>query len=315
MVAYLDLIILENLCMNYIMIYTTGRLLGRKIVKSRILIASIIGSIYVFSLYINAPKVILNASKILMAALIVRIGFSSKRIRVLIKEVIVFFMVSFMYSGCALGFIHMFKPKTIYIVNGTIIGGEYIFELVLISAIISFLVIKGSTKILKLKQKITKEDMLCIINIYNKKKSIRINALLDTGNLLTEQATGRPVVIVEKSFAKDLFESAYFEKIESLIEGGEFECSDVDDANVKIIPYMSVGNSNGIMIAYKVDKIKVEYQEKKYEITDVLIGFYNDALTKNGKYSALIGLQILERSIVTDEYNTDVKGKGKYSIC
>ena len=78
---------------------------------------------------------------------------------------------------------------------------------------------------------------------------------------------------------------------------------------------MSVGNSNGIMIAYKVDKIKVEYQDKKYEITDVLIGFYNDALTKNGKYSALIGLQILERSIVTDEYNTDVKGKGKYSIC
>ena len=315
MVAYLDLIILENLCMNFIMIYTTGRLLGRKIVKSRIFIASIIGSIYVFSLYIGMPKVLLNASKVLMAVVLVRVGFSAKKIQVLIKEVIVFFLVSFMYSGCALGFIHMFKPRTIYIVNGTIIGGEYIFELLLISAIISFLVIKVSAKILRLKQKITKEDMLCTISIYNKEKSIRINALLDTGNLLTEQVTGRPVVIVEKNVAKALFESAYFEKIESLIEGGEFECNDIDDANIKIIPYMSVGNRNGIIIAYKVDKIEVEYQEKKYEITDVLIGFYNEALTKNGKYSALIGLQILERSIVTDEYNTDVKGKGKYSIC
>lgn len=301
--------------MNYIMIYTTGKLLGRKIVKSKIFIASIIGSIYVFSLYINVPKIVLNISKILMALLIVKIGFSAKNMKVLLKEVIVFFLVSFMYSGCALGFIHMFKPKIVYIVNGTIIGGEYIFELVLISAVISFLVIKIGAKILKLKQKITKEDMLCVINIYNKQKCVRSNALLDTGNLLTEQATGRPVVIVEKNVAKDLFESAYFEKIESLIEGGEFECNNVDDANIKIIPYMSVGNSNGIMIAYKIDKIKVEYQEKKYEITDVLIGFYNDALTKNGKYSALIGLQLLERSIVTDEYNTDVKGKGKYSIC
>ena len=42
---------------------------------------------------------------------------------------------------------------------------------------------------------------------------------------------------------------------------------------------------------------------------------FNDTLTKNNKYSALIGLQILERSKIKNEYNTDIKNKGQYSVC
>ena len=38
-------------------------------------------------------------------------------------------------------------------------------------------------------------------------------------------------------------------------------------------------------------------------------------LTKNNKYSALIGLQILERSTAENEFNTTFENKGKYSIC
>lgn len=315
MVAYLDLIMLENLCMNFLILFTTGKLLNRTMKKSRVFVASIIGVVYVFSLYFNFTAWFLNISKLLMALCLVKIGFDSKKITSILKEGIVFLMVSFIYSGCALAFIYFVKPKVIYIVNGIIIGGEYIFELVIISAIISYLLIKISMKLIKLKQKLTKNDMLCRIQIFNGKNIVKLNALLDTGNLLTDPISKSPVVIVDKNRVQNLFTAEYFSRIEALMGGDGLDYKNVCDTRLKIIPYTSVGNSNGIMVAYKVDKVKVEYHGELSEINDVLIGFYNDALSRNNKYSALIGLQILERSKVKNEHNTDFKGKGKYSIC
>ena len=315
MVAYLDLIILENICMNYLILYTTGKLLNRNIKKLRILIASVIGALYVFSLYIDLPNYIVNISKILVALLLVRIGYNSNKAKKIMKETVVFLMVSFVYSGCALGFIHFIKPKVIYIVNGIIIGGEYIFELVLISALVSFLIIKASMKLIKLKQKLNKTDMLCKIELKLRNNSIKINALLDTGNLLTDPISKNPVIIVEKEKLSSLIPQNEIDRIENLLGGDEKLQRDTLNARIRIIPYISVGNKNGIMIAYKVDCVKVEYQDEINELENVLIGIYNDTLTKNNKYSALIGLQILERSKVKNEYNTDIKNKGKYSIC
>lgn len=315
MVAYLDLIILENLCMNYLVLYTTGKLLNRNIKKLRLFLASIVGALYVFSLYINVPNYVLNISKVLIALLLVKIGFNSSKIKNIIKEAIVLFMVTFVYSGCALGFLHFMKPKVIYIVNGMVIGGEYIFELLLISACISFALIKVSMKLIKLKQKLTKSDMICEIEIKLDDRSVKMKALLDTGNLLTDPITKTPVVIVEKRKVIDLISKEELWKIDSLLGGdGNFQ-NELYSTRVKAIPYVSVGNKNGIMIAYKVDSIKVEYQDEINELNNVLIGIYNDTLTKNNKYSALIGLQILERSKVKNESNTDIKNESKYSIC
>ena len=58
MVAYLDLIFLENTVMNYLILYTSGKLLNRKIKKSRLLLASGIGALYVLSLCIKIPNLL-----------------------------------------------------------------------------------------------------------------------------------------------------------------------------------------------------------------------------------------------------------------
>jgi stage II sporulation protein GA (sporulation sigma-E factor processing peptidase) len=170
-------------------------------------------------------------------------------------------------------------------------------------------------KLIKLKQKLTKSDMICQIEIQLGNKNVKINALLDTGNLLTDPITKSPVVVVEKNKIANLIPKNEFKKIESLMGGDENFNNEIYSANIKIIPYVSVGNKNGIMVAYKVDNIKVEYQDEINELNNVLIGIYNDTLTKNNKYSALIGLQMLERSKIKNESNTDIKKQSKYSIC
>lgn len=315
MVAYLDLIVLENLCMNYLILYTTGKLLNRDIRKMRIFVGSLIGALYVFSLYVNVSAFLLNVSKVVMAFVLVKIGFNSKSVKCVLKEAVVFFMISFVFSGCALGFVYFMKPKVIYIVNGVIIGGEYIFELLMISAVVSFLLIKASMRLIKLKQKLSKADMICKIEIGLDGRSVVMNALLDTGNLLTDPISKEAVIIVERKKLVSLIPQGEFYKIDHLLGGDDFLESDSYNARLRAIPYVSVGNKNGIMIAYKVDFVKVEYQDEINEIDDVLIGIYDDTLTKNNKYSALIGLQVLERSKVKNEYNTNFKNKSKYSVC
>ena len=69
MIAYLDLIIIENFIMNFLMLYTTGKILCRTLCRWKISVASIIGVLYTFSLYINLPTIIINVSKVFMAAI------------------------------------------------------------------------------------------------------------------------------------------------------------------------------------------------------------------------------------------------------
>ncbi len=313
MTAYLDLIILENLIMNLIILYTTGTLLNKKINKKRLLLSSIIGTIYVFSLCFKLSNIVLNVSKFIMGLVLVKICFKSRSYRALIKETAIYFFSSFIYAGCALGFLHIVKPKVVYIVNGIIIGGEYIFEIVGLSAIVCFILIKVCMKLIKLKYYLNKKNMIVNMELYNNNKSIKIKTFIDTGNLLTDPISHDPVIIVYKEKVRALFDNKVLERIDSLI-GGDL-INEGNNYGLRAIPFSSVGENNGIIIACRIDKIKLEYQDEINEINNVLIGFYNEALSKNDKYSALIGLQLLEGRKESNEHFSKNKSKGKYSVC
>ena len=60
MIVYIDIIIIENLVMNYIILYATGIISKNKIYYFRILIASLIGAIYSISQYISNLNIYSN---------------------------------------------------------------------------------------------------------------------------------------------------------------------------------------------------------------------------------------------------------------
>ena len=315
MVAYLDLIILENVCMNYLILYTTGKILMRKLSKWRLIIGSVLGALYVFSMYINFPTYLENIFKIAMAFVLVKIAFNSNKIKKVFKEVIVLFFVTFAYAGCALAFVHMVKPKVIYIVNGVIIGGEYIFEIILVSGFVSVALITACTKLIKLKQKYSSNDTICKVCISKGDNHVNVKALLDTGNLLTDPISKSPVIVSQLDKIEPIIPSESLIEIMYMMGGDVQKKQSAHDANIKVIPYKSVGNNDGIMIAYKVDCVKVEYQDEVYEIRNAIVGFCKDTLNKNNKYSALIGLKMLEEGKVDYESNSDIKKSSECGIC
>ena len=53
MTVYLDVVLLENLCMNYIILFATGYLMKIKMKQLRLIVSSILGGIYAVIAYLE----------------------------------------------------------------------------------------------------------------------------------------------------------------------------------------------------------------------------------------------------------------------
>ena len=69
---------------------------------------------------------------------------------------------------------------------------------------------------------------------------------------------------------------------------------------------MSLGKENGMLVGIRLDKIKIETEDIDIQKENVIAGIYEKRLTKDNKYNALIGLNLLEGDS-EDEFATSVK--------
>ena len=102
-----------------------------------------------------------------------------------------------------------------------------------------------------------------------------------------------PVIVVEKKALYGIVHQELLDNLENIISGEDINI-DKYASKIRIIPFTSLGKENGILIGIKSDNIKVYHDDKETYIENVIIGIYNGNLSKNNKYKALIGLEILE---------------------
>ena len=82
MTIYIDVIILENLIMNYIILYATGIIVKAKINYIRIFFASLIGAIYAATEYCSNITIYSNVIlKLILSIIIIYIAFYPQNIK------------------------------------------------------------------------------------------------------------------------------------------------------------------------------------------------------------------------------------------
>ena len=120
---YVDIVLLENLCMNYIILFGTAYIIKIKVRHLRILLASLIGAIYAVLAYAGIFPIYANLiTKIILSICMTYIAFNPKKLKGLIKELIVFYLVSFALGGCAFALLYIVRPQDIFMRNGVYIG-------------------------------------------------------------------------------------------------------------------------------------------------------------------------------------------------
>lgn len=295
MTIYIDIVLIENLIMNYIILLATGIILKNKIKHMKMMLASLLGAIYVVVAYVSPMKIYANVIlKLLLSIIIVYIAFNPQNVKQLLKYIVIFYMTSFVFGGAAFALIYIVKPQEILMKNGLFLG-TYTFKTIILGTIIAFIVIITAFSIVK--SKISKKDMYCEIEIELNEKKIRTKAMIDTGNMLKEPITNTPVAVVEHTLLYECIPKEILNNLESII-GGDFENVPDEIKNeyilkLKLIPFSSLGKQNGMLIGVKPKYLKIIKDEQENIKENVIIGIYNKSLTRRGEYGALIGIELL----------------------
>lgn len=143
--------------------------------------------------------------------------------------------------------------------------------------------------------------MHCNIRVNINSKYAYVNAIIDTGNFLREPITKMPVIVVEKSVLTNIIPGYILNNLDEIINGKDIDLGEYT-SKVRIIPFTSLGKENGILLGLKADNVLVELEENNISIQNVIIGIYSAALSKGGKYKALVGLDLLdERENISEE--------------
>lgn len=277
--------------MNFIILYATTIILKIKPKIIRMNLSSAIGSIYAIITYTNQLSIYTSIiSKIILAIVMVYVAFNPHNMKSMWKQVLIFYLTSFVFGGVALYLIYFIKPQEIFIKNGIFVGG-YVLKVVFLGAIMAFIVIKISIKIIK--TKINAKDMYCKIRIKLNGKEIATNAMIDTGNLAKEPITNTPVVIVESSLLENIVPLNILNNIDNILIG---QLDNIDEeyiSKLRCIPFSSLGKQSGMLLGIKADEIIVEKEDDIKVSKNVIIGIYDKSLTKRGEYRALVGLELI----------------------
>ncbi len=301
MKIYLDIVLLENFIMNYIILFSTAIISKSKVNYWKIGIASLVAGLYSILNYLwNLGNLQSLLVKFLISVMIVLIGFESRKPKVIFKQLILFYLVSFTFGGISFMLLFLINPANVVFENGLLVG-TYPVKVTIISGIIGVIVIAVVSYLIK--DRMRTKSMLCDLEIFYKGNYQKLKTMIDTGNLLKEPISQTDVIIVEKNSLRTLISDDILDHLDDIMQGkwlGSRE--DIYDYKLKVIPFSSLGNENGLLIGFKPDYIKI-FDEEECTRDDVMIGIYNGKLCKSNLYTSLIGLDILNSRKTLKEEN------------
>jgi len=303
MYIVLEYLLLENFIINYFTIYLTKILVRTDTKAIRVIIASIIASLY--SLVFFYPSLIFLTkplAKIILSMIIIRISFSYSNLKLYVKEILGFYLVSFIFAGATIG-IYFSSNNLTNLLNKQInVFGGFPVKVLIIGILGS--VIIGKVLFQYYNARIIKENFIGDITIILNEQEIKLKALLDTGNSLIDPFTNNKVLVVEYSRLKNHLPDLIGALI---IANEEFNYKEVEELlnklqseiNLNMIPFKSIGKS-GILFSFKPDYIIIDYMGKKSKRNDIIVGIYPGSLSKEMGYSGLLHYELINGGVVNE---------------
>lgn len=291
MEIYLDMLILENFIMNYIILFVTNKFSKANTNALRISISALIGALYAIIVFFPNLKLFYTLIfKICLSFVLIIIAFYPKNLKDLLKELAIFYMVSFAFGGAAFGLFY-FSNFGVVISNGIFYISNFPIKILVISTILAYLIIKYSLTYIQ--KRIHKEDIIIAFDVSYKEITINLNGIIDTANTLFDPLTKNPVIVVEYYAIKEILPQQLRYIFENYKENDLNEVLQIVSdtewiSRFRLIPYTSLGKENGMLIGFRPDKVIVHEKEQLSIKNDIIVGIYNKNLSKHNSYNALL---------------------------
>lgn len=296
---YADIVFFINLIMDFLIFYIVSRLSLNKAKISRIFLGSLF-SAFTYCLIIFIPKLgmLYNYfSSFIILSISVYIIFGRLNIKKFIRLIFYSYISAFTIGGLSSALFYYTNTKNII---GNMLGvsiEHFSFKILIISICSVYIIIKFFVEFIR-KILVLKQSFYDVTIFFNNNK-VNIRTLLDTGNNLEDPISKNPVLVVEfrsiKKLLPDKIQLLFYEKREKDINN---ILKEIDDTNIKekirIIPFKSIGEENGILLGFVPDKIQIDKENHTLELNNIVIGIYNVELSSNGDYQGLLSQEILQ---------------------
>lgn len=200
------------------------------------------------------------------------IAFFPKTIKMLFKYLIILYLTSFVFGGCAFFLLYYIKPQEIFYKNG-FLTGTYPIKIAFLGAIVGLAIVSIAFKVIK--NRLSKNDMFCDVEIGYREKTVNARLMIDSGNLLKDPITNIPVIVVEKEKLREIIESEVLDGLENIVYGIDEDLTKKigEDyiSRFRLIPFSSLGKQNGMLIGFKPDKIIIKFDGIEIEKNNVII--------------------------------------------
>lgn len=257
MTVYVDLVLILNIAMDFLLLLSVSITLKRNVKFYRIILGSLIGGTSVIFLFLDLNNLTLFLFKMIVSMMMVLTTFSFKNIKYFFNNLLYLYLLSIILGGgiYLLDIQFNYKNDGLLFINNAFAVNFIV--LLISSPFIIYMYIKSIRNIKRNHSNFYKVDI-----IYNKKK-YRFNAVLDTGNRLYDPYKKRPVVIVNTNKIKLNYENSILVPYHTTSGNSILKCVLVDE----------------LIIDGKVlNKVLVGISKEKFHIEGIDMLLHNDLI-------------------------------------
>ncbi len=280
MEVYIEYVLVDNMVINSIILLLSLKILKLTVVKWRVVIGASIGTIIALLLpLMTIQGVGLIVFKLALGALICVCVLDKTNAKHLMRFYLSFLMFTFVMGGVCYGII--------FSLTGSVSLYQYTLD-VPVGAILLIIVV-WTRYLLKLINSIHKRENQTLyiyeLDLTLREKKYKMKAYFDTGNLMVDKNSNKPIVIVSLSKVIDEFD---IDELRGILSGNLNNIM-LDDVHFEEFKAMSV---SGKMVVFKPKKFNIlEFNTDLSE--KVLVALSVKPLTKEGGFDALIGPKVL----------------------
>ena len=287
-VVYADITFLVNFIMDYIILWSTSKLTGKRTDYWRFAGVAILGGMYgVGNLLPHLNGFYSWPAKVMVSLAIVMLAFPPRGWSDISKTLLAFFGVSFVAAGATVALGFQFGPAA-----GDRVGALWW----LLGGVFSAVVV-GYQGERYLARKLIPTLLKHQVELHFGNRVCCGKGFLDTGNHLRDPLTRRPVVVAEYELLKDCIprdcqvimenNGAHNDVLEAL-------SSSSWASRLRLIPFTSIGQKSGMMVGFRCDQVIIDPRKPSAIYKNLVVGVYLDRLTVEDDYQLLIPSEILQ---------------------
>ncbi len=264
-IIYIDTLLTVNLVLDYILLYSTMKLLHIHCKHFRLVLGSIVGALSTIVIFLPFYNNLISVFfKILSGVLVTYISFGGREIIKILIRAFVYIGLNTALCGVVLCIDLIWNPQKVLIYYDTVYF-DISPKVLILSSIILYLCFTIYEK-LSSKNKVTTR-ILRITVFIDSDSQFTFDCGIDTGCNLREPFSDSPVIFIEKEIVPIDF---------------------YNDKNFRLIPYFTM-SGEGIIKSYKAENLLINGKKSNCEF---YLGLCDNKL--KGEVKAITGTYILE---------------------